>query len=65
MQFCLKHLSWRFSMGDSGFEFFDVAGHGVSLRCYQPNGWVIGALGFLVVVKLMETLIHLFFQEVS
>lgn len=52
-------------MGDSGFHFFDMADHFGSLWCYPPNGWVIGVLGFLVAVKLMKTLIHLFFQGVS
>ena len=50
MQSCLKQPPWRFSVGDSGFYFFDVGGHLGSPRCYKPNGWVIGALGFFVVV---------------
>jgi hypothetical protein len=37
-------------VGDSGFYFFDVGGHLGSPRCCKPNGWVIGALGFFVVV---------------
>ena len=40
-------------MDDSGFYFFDVGGSfWESSLCYQPNGWVIGALGFLVVVLI-------------
>ena len=39
-------------MGDSGFYFFGVGGHSRSPRCYKPNVWVIGELGFLVVVLI-------------
>ena len=60
MQFCHKHLAWRFSEWVIlVFYFFDLADHIGSPRCYQPNGWVIGVLGFLVVV-----LVDMFFFRV-
>ena len=58
MQFCHKHPSWRFSVWVIlVFYFFDLADHFGSPRCYQPNWWVIGVVGFLVVV-----LVDMFFS---
>ncbi|MHA1886879.1 MAG: hypothetical protein ACTSX0_02540, partial [Promethearchaeota archaeon] len=52
-------------MDDSGFYLFDVGGHLGSPRCYQPNGWVIGALGFFVVILVYLFLFFGFLVRMS